>query len=99
MLDNKNQEEKNDIMYFDNDNEFVDFCIDPDIVLHKNDQYNLFYYDIQFTPEYLKCVKDGKKFCIRDQKSKVCKHKGVTYKLVFKPVENLIDYNDMIEHI
>ncbi len=93
-MENINNENTN-IMYFNNDDDFYKFCVVPNVIISQevddNGQtYNVFTFN--FTDTYNSCVKDGKKFIIKDQNSRIFKNKKVSYKTITKPVENLEPY-------
>lgn len=81
------------IRYFDNDNDFYNYCVDPRIVPMKSDE-GFYYTTFNFTPQYLSDVNDGVKFVIKDVNSKIFKHQAVCVGLMNKRVQNLEQYFD-----
>ena len=101
MIKNEMTEGKNilypgeDIIYFDSDDEFYDFCVVPALFVVKKRNRNGDYTmctDFDLSPAYHDYVKQGKKFCIKNQDSQIFKHGCVSYRCVNKPIQNLIQY-------
>jgi len=89
MLKLKNDTIRNsNTMFFDCDDDFCQFCIDPDAVLTDNGRGFTF----NFTPWYQDAVNNGTIFIIRDENSQVFKHGAVSYRTITKPVQNLQQY-------
>ena len=83
------------IIYFNNDDEFFNFCVNPEIVINETTDANGnpgCYYTFNFTDVYNSCIRDGKKFIIMDDNSRIFKNKCVSYRTITKPVENLEPY-------
>lgn len=59
-----------DEIYFEDDNEFTDFCIKPYGEIIRMDGGGLAYVGI-YTPQYTKCLEEGKSFIIKDRNSQV----------------------------
>lgn len=78
-------------IYFDNDNDFFDYAVNPALIANQSDSGNVFY-DFNFTDEYLNAVNNGMSFMIKDRLSKIYKHNCVSYKTLSKPVSNLKQY-------
>ena len=78
---------KGNIIYFDNDNEFYDFAVIPQLITKDGDKSK--YFDFELSPQYHKALKEGKKFCIKDEDSKILKHAAVSYRTITKDIENL----------
>ena len=91
MLVNRNR----NIIYFDSDAEFYDYCVIPEIIIsdyidiHGEKAYSQ---DFNFTPQYNKAVANGMQFIIKDEDSQIYKHGGVNYRCITKPVSNLEQY-------
>lgn len=79
------------IIYFDNDNEFYDYCVKPTVVVNSNALGSLGY-DIEFTDHYNNAIANNQRFCIKDENSKIFKHNCVNYKLISKDIQNLEPY-------
>jgi hypothetical protein len=83
-------------MYFNSDDEFYDFCVNPQIVARelnvKNNGTPLYAFDWNFTDQYNKALEENKIFIIKDEDSKIYKHGAVTYKTITKPIKNLEQY-------
>lgn len=83
--------EKSNIRYFDNDEEFYNYCVDPRIVpVDSGEGY--YYTTFNFTPQYLDDVKNGYKFMIKDENSTIFKRGCVSYRTMTKRVQNLEQY-------
>ena len=65
------------IMFFDSDDEFTDFCMAPYGVLVNDKDGSPSTYTGVYSEEYKDCIAKGMKFVIRDSHSKVCKHRCV----------------------
>lgn len=90
MIDNNEN-----IMYFDTDNDFYEFCVLPKLVpiQYTNIDGDIAYYtDFNFTNAYQDAIKNGIKFVIKDEDSQIQKHGSVTYRTITKPIENLCQY-------
>ena len=93
MITDKEQ----NIIYFDNDDEFYDYVVVPEIVAYPTDHidkygYPVYYYDWNFSDMYNKDIKNGISFIIKDENSQIFKHGAVTYSTITKPVTNLQQY-------
>ena len=77
--------------YFDNDDDFYNYCVDPRIIPMKSDK-GYYYTTFNFTPQYLDDIKNDVKFIIRDVDSKIFKHQAVCVGLMNKRVQNLEQY-------
>ena len=88
---------KDNIIYFDSDNEFYDYCVVPELVpvqyidSEGNEKY---YSDFNFTPQYNNAVNNGMTFIIKDEDSQIYKHGGVSYRTIFKEIPNLDPWFD-----
>ena len=107
----KIMEIKKNIIYFDSDMEFEDFCIAPYAVVKRSANGTLFV-EGQYSDMYKKYIEEGKTFIIKDEDSKVyerqCVSKRVPVKvddfpsynrltLVQLPVQNLEKYYEELE--
>ena len=52
------------IRYFENDDDFYNYCVDPRIVPMKSDE-GFYYTTFNFTPQYISDVDNGVKFVIK----------------------------------
>lgn len=77
--------------YFENDDEFYSYAVDPRIVPMKS-KAGVYYTTFNFTPQYLSDVDSGVKFVIKDVNSKIFKHKAVCVGIMNKRVQNLEQY-------
>lgn len=82
-------EVKNNIMSFNTDDEFTDFCLCKDAISGIDDKTGIMYYDYPFTDEYLQAVNNGLKFNILDYDSKVMKRGCVNRGIITKRIKNL----------
>ena len=92
MLNNLKQNQPI-IRYFDNDDDFYNYCVDPRIVPMKSKE-GFYYTTFNFTPQYLSDVNNGVKFVIKDVNSKIFKRQAVCVGLMNKRVQNLEQYFD-----
>lgn len=79
--------------YFENDDEFYSYAVDPRIIPMKLKE-GVYYTTFNFTPQYLSDVDNGVIFVIKDVNSKIFKHKAVCVGLMNKRVQNLKQYFD-----
>lgn len=79
-------DQANNIIYFDNDEEFYDLCVSPDLVIKTSTKGNL-YYDMDFTEWYKSHVDEATKIVILDDDSTIF-HRGgvVTYRTCNKKI-------------
>lgn len=85
---------KDNIMYFDCDDDFYKFCVCPKVVIHdvtNSDGSITSYFDFDYTDAYKDAIQNKKQFVIRDPKSQILKHKCVSYRTISKPVVNLME--------
>ena len=75
---------KSNVLYFESDEEFTDFCVAPFAVVKRSEDGTL-YYEGEYSEEYKKCVEEGKTFIIKDENSQVYKRQCVTKRV---PVQN-----------
>lgn len=67
---------KDNILYFESDEEFTDFCIAPYAEIKKSENGNL-YVAGDYSDEYKKSIEQDKKFIIKDENSQVYKRQCV----------------------
>ena len=66
-----------EIIYFDNDQEFTDFCLAPyGVIVYPEDGSSPTWTGV-YSDEYKDAIKEGKRFVIKDEDSVVFKHKCV----------------------
>lgn len=95
-----------DIIYFNSDDEFTDFCLAPYAVIEQTELGTLYYHGV-YSDHYKRYVAEGKRFVIRNENSSVyrrqcvCKRVPVRLEgnpsfhrevLVQLPVQNLDPY-------
>jgi len=76
---NKNTKIKpstDDILFFESDEEFTDFCIAPYAEI-KEGKNGTLYVAGDYSNEYKKCIEEGKTFIIKDEDSQVFKRQCV----------------------
>ena len=56
---------KSNVLYFESDEEFTDFCVAPFAVVKRSEDGTL-YYEGEYSEEYKKCVEEGKTFIIKE---------------------------------
>ena len=66
-----------DILFFETDEEFTEFCVAPYAETKKNDNGSDYIVG-DYSDEYKKCIEQGKKFIIKDEDSQVFKRQCVT---------------------
>jgi len=87
-----NMEAIDKVIYFDNDQEFYDYAVIPELVpISYIDKSGIekYYTDFNFTEPYTNAVNDGMIFIIKDEDSQIYKHGGVSYRTIFKEIPNL----------
>ena len=84
---------KNKIIFFDNDDQFIDYCFKKTPSFYTSDKGNS-YYDYDYTDDYKHWISLGNGFVIKDPKSLVCKRGCVNRGVVTKAVDNLYMIND-----
>ena len=92
---------KGKIIYFDNDQEFYDYCVNPALIPVK---FNLngidgCYYTFNFTPQYDKAIEDNMTFIIKDDESKICKRGAVSVNTITKEIQNIEPWNKYEEYL
>ena len=90
---------KDNIIYFDNDNEFYEYCVVPELVpvqyidSEGNEKY---YSDFKLSSQYNNAINNGIRFIIKDEDSQIYKHGCVSYRTISKDIQNLDPwYDDM----
>ena len=73
----KTEQEKDNIMYFDSDEDFTNFCVAPFAVIKRSED-GAPYYEGEYSEEYKKCLDEAKIFVIKDEDSVVYKRQCVT---------------------
>lgn len=80
------------VLQFDNDDEFDQYCIIPKLVkksyVNKAGN-NSEYMDFDFTPEYIDSVNNNDAFIIKDRQSNTLRRNCVSYRTIAKKVKNL----------
>ena len=71
-----NIDEEKNILYFDNDDEFYEYCVNPDLVVITSDQGTPFS-DWLFTEWYQSHVDEATKIVILDDKSTILRRNGM----------------------
>lgn len=69
-------DKENNIIYFDNDEEFYDFCVNPEPII-KTSSRGLKYFDIDFAEWYKNHVDEATKIVILDDDSTILRRGGV----------------------
>lgn len=77
----------NNTIYFDSDDEFMDFALDRRLVIREGEHCK--YTDFNFTSTYQKEVDNGTRFCIKDENSQIEKRQAISYLSNTKYVDNL----------
>jgi hypothetical protein len=82
-IKDKFEKYKSNILFFENDDEFADFCIAPYAIVKISEKGNIDY-EGEFSEMYLKAIEEGKKFVIKDEDSKVYKRSSVSARVFAK---------------
>ena len=88
---------KDNIIYFDSDNEFYEYSVVPELVpvqyidSEGNEKY---YFDFNFTSQYNNDVNNGMRFVIKDEDSQIYKHGCISYRTISKDIPNLDPWFD-----
>lgn len=80
-------EKKKGVIYFDNDKEFEDWALNPELDIVSSE---IPYFTVDYSTAYKEEIDKGTKFCIKDAKSAIFKHKRMSCRTISLPVENLI---------
>ena len=83
---------KDDIIFFDNDDDFYKFCVVPELIpVHYIDKSGIdrYYTTFEFTPQYQNAINKGMTFIIKDEDSNIFKHGAVSYRTITKDIQNL----------
>ena len=101
-----NMTEEKNIVFFESDDEFTDFCIAPYAVVKRSSDGTLSV-EGQYSDMYKKYIEEGKTFVIKDEDSRVYKHQCVSKRVsvqgtgrcatVQLPVQNLEEYFEDLE--
>lgn len=90
----KKMEDENNIIFFDNDNDFYEFCVEPKVFPAKDEHLqDLGYIDFNLSAAYQDAVTAGKSFMIKDINSQIYKKGCVSYRTISKPIKNLKKYS------
>lgn len=74
---------RSNVILFESDDEFSDFCIAPYAIVKRSERGDLDY-EGEFSEMYLKAIEEGKKFVIKDKESKVYKRSSVSGRVFAK---------------
>lgn len=77
------------VIYFDNDDDFYNFCVEPSIIYKNDETCPYSYYDFNLTSGYNDALNNCKCFIIKDKNSNIYKNQCVSYKSISKPINNL----------
>ena len=83
------------IMYFDSDDDFYRFCVNPTLVTQeytKADGSDGYVADWNYSDEYLRALQNGIHFIIKDEDSQIFKHGEITHRVNTRPIDNLLPY-------
>ena len=82
---------KRNIIYFDNDDDFFNFAVIPALVIRdgKHGKYT----DFDFSKDYLEKINNGTRFVIEDVNSRIMKNGHINFRTITKNVEN-IEYGE-----
>jgi len=78
-----------DRIYFDNDDDFYAFSVNPTLI---NKEFIDANGNVRY---YCDAVNSGKKFIIKDENSNIYKHQAVSFRTISKPVSNLGYYYEI----
>ena len=87
-------EEQHNLIIFENDDEFFDWCVNPNLVFKKSES-GVTYFTWEFTSEYLNALNEGRIFTIKDSDC-ICKRQAISFHTVTKEVENLKEYTPLL---
>lgn len=85
---------KNNVIVFKNDEEFYKWCIDPELYIKEGKSCSYTTWD--FSYDYKKALREGKKFAIYTNDSRVLKNGDISYRTITKKVENVVPYNKLL---
>lgn len=90
-------DKEQNIIYFDNDDEFYDFCVDPKLIPIQTKHYDIngnpvYYCDWNYRDLYNQALANNSTFIIKDENSQIFKHGEISYRTITKPVQNLKQY-------
>lgn len=88
---------KQNVIYFDNDDEFYNYVVVPKLIPIKTDTIDkngnpVYYCDWNFSNLYNTDLQNNTQFIIKDENSQIFKHGGVSYRTITKPIQNLQQY-------
>ena len=86
-----NMTEEKNIVFFESDDEFTDFCIAPYAVVKRSADGTLSV-EGQYSDMYKKYIEEGKTFIIKDEDSQVFKHQCISKRVPVK-VDGFPSYN------
>ena len=66
-----------DIIFFESDEEFTDFCVAPIAQITRSEKGTL-YYEGEYSDEYKRCIEESKTFIIKAEDSQVYRRQYVT---------------------
>lgn len=90
----KIKEKEDNILFFDNDEDFYNFCVEPRVFPVRDEHLqDLGYIDFNLSSAYQDAVTAGKYFMIKDLNSQIYKRGCVSYRTISKPIKNLKKYN------
>ena len=90
-------DDKQNIIYFDNDDEFYNYAVVPQLIPIETDKvdkygYPVYYCDWNFSKVYNDAITNNTQFIIKDEDSQIFKHGAVSYRTITKPIQNLQQY-------
>ena len=80
------------VMYFDTDDDFYKFCVDPCLVEKTYDAPSgdiSECTDFNFSQGYLEALEKNTAFVIRNMRSEILKHGSVSYRTITKNIQNV----------
>ena len=96
MMDCTNKQEYPKVIYFNNDDDFYTFSVNPKLFPKQctDSTGNVSQYmDFDFTNAYKDAIDNNIEFVILDPNSQIIKHNNVlSYRTISKPVSNLNNY-------
>lgn len=85
------------IIYFDSDNEFYEYCVIPELIpiqYTDGEGVERYYTDFNLSPQYNDAIKNNMRFVIKDENSQIYKHGAVSYRTITKDIQNLDPWYD-----
>lgn len=84
------------VLYFDTDDDFYKFCVEPKLIVKTCKNYNgddVCCTTFDFTPAYNDELSNNTIFVMRDKNSQIIKHDNVvSYRTISKKVKNLMPW-------